>query len=148
MIRNWCNQNQCPALQHRWVPTEITLKQKRRTYGKPYGQLFPKTVVTQLSVLPNIYRRVKFDLVSCSFNSTERRHVNIVDLSTRGGGGEGGYSEIFPIHRLGVFLGSEFRISVFLGGLQKQINIFGVGNFVDIFGGSKKMKIFWCLMSE
>ena len=88
------------------------------------GSYFPKQwslSYLTLTVLPNIYLRVKFDLVSCSFNSTDRRHVNIVDLSP---GGEG-YSEIFPVHRLGVFFGSKFRISVFLGGLQKKMNIFG-----------------------
>ena len=87
------------------------------------GSYFPKQwslSYLNLTVLPNINLRVKFDLVSCSFNSTDRRHVNIVDLSPGGG-----YSEIFPVHRLGVFLGSEFRISVFLRGLQKKKNIFG-----------------------
>ena len=77
------------------------------------GSYFPKQwslSYLNLTVLPNIYLRVKFDLVSCSFNSTDRRHVNIVDLSP--GVGEG-YSEISPIHRLGVFLGSKFRISIF-----------------------------------
>ena len=42
------------------------------------------------------------------FNSTDRRNVIIVDLSPGGGGG--GYSEIFLIHKLGVFLGSKFQI--------------------------------------
>ena len=59
-----------------------------------------------LNALPNIYLRIKFDLVLCFFNSAYRRHVNIVDINP------GGYSEFFPIHRLGLFLGGqsfEFR---------------------------------------
>ena len=53
------------------------------------GSYFPKQwslSYLNLTVLPNIYLRVKFDLVSCSFNSTDRRHINIVDLSPGGGG--------------------------------------------------------------
>ena len=63
--------------------------------------------------------------------STDRRHVNIVDLSP---GGER-YSEIFPVHRLGVFLGSKFRMPVFLGGLQKKNEYFWIGNFCGYFWG-------------
>ena len=96
------------------------------------GSYFPKQwslSYLNLTVLSNINLRVKFDLVSCSFNLTDRQHVNIVDISPGGGG----YSEIFPLHKLGVFLGSKFRISVFFGSLQKKK--FGVGNFCGYFLG-------------
>ena len=135
MIRNWCNQNQYPALQHRWVPTEITLIQNRRTYGKPYGQIFPKTVVTQflnLTVLPNIYLRVKFDLVSCSFNSTDRRHVNIVDLSPGEGGGD---TRKFFLYIETTFGVKVSNFCIFLGGLQKENEYFLVRQLLWIFFG-------------
>ena len=56
----------------------------------------------------------------------------------------GGYSEFFPIHRLGLFLGGqsfEFRY-FFLDSQKKKMNIFRVGIFVDIFGGSYKTEYF------
>ena len=51
----------------------------------------------------------------------------------------GGYSEIFPIHRLGLFFGGQnFEFRYFFGFSEKNEYFFGWGNFLDIFGGSNK----------
>ena len=107
------------------------------------GSYFPKQwslSYLNLTVLSNIYLRVKFDLVSCSFNLTDRRHVNIVNLSPGGGGG--GYSEIFLIHKLGVFFGQSFESRYFWGVYRKKKYFLG-RQFLWIFlGGPIKIEYF------
>ena len=98
------------------------------------GSYFPKQwslSYLNLTVLPNIYLRVKFDLVSCSFNSTDRRHVNIVDLSP-GGGGRG--TRKFSLY-IGweYFLGQSFEFRYFWGVYRKKNEYFWVSNFCGYF---------------
>ena len=102
------------------------------------GSYFPKQwslSYLNLTVLSNIYLRVKFDLVSCSFNSTDRRHVNIVDLSP-GGGVLGN----FPYTYAGSIFGVKVsNFGIFGGVTEKKMNIFWGRQFLWIFlGGSNK----------